>query len=203
MILRQHEAARFSPEMAPDTGWQRGDNWLPIGRQPAFAPGAHDMRAQHQILNDKALVAFEPRTRRHIRLAGQLFVDDAPGGLVAATATRRPGHRWLARLVQSFPGWPLGREGGLMSGGPFCPFSRAVSSRCSPTVSVSAATSPRSWTTSAFSPENENESISTGAIPRMNHKSSLLGIASAKALPGVLPLLFPSSCPEPSASSRR
>ena len=176
--------------MAPHACWQRGDNCLPSGRQPAFAPIAHDMRA-HQILNDKAFAALEPRARRRVRLDGQLLVDDAPGGLVAATATRGSRHRWLARLVQPFPGWPLGRDGGLMSGRPFCPFSRAIPSRCPPTVS--AATSPGSSTTSAFSPGNENESISTGAMPRMNHKSTSWESPARKICPVFCPC-YTSAC---------
>ena len=62
-----------------------------------------------------------------------------------------------------------------MSGRPFCPFSRAISFRCSATIRFNDETSPRSCTISIFSPKNDSESISRGGIPRMNRAAALFG----------------------------
>src|SRR5689334_16646613 len=100
---------------------------------------------------------------------------------------------WLALSI------PLGAPG-LMSPGPFRPFSRAFSPRNAPTVSVSSVTRPSSSTTRAFSSAFDRPSKSGGGIPTRNPKSLTLGIDNsqpsqsvtaprAKQLPGLLPLL--------------
>jgi hypothetical protein len=59
MVLQQNEAAQLRPKVTGNFGRHWRENRLPIGRQPALPADAHDMRAQHQILDDKVLVALE------------------------------------------------------------------------------------------------------------------------------------------------
>ena len=59
MVLQQHEAAQLWPEVAGNPGRHRREDGLPVGREPALPADAHDMRAQHQILDDEVLVALE------------------------------------------------------------------------------------------------------------------------------------------------
>src|SRR5450755_2044378 len=78
------------------------------------------------------------------------------------------GLAWLALSI------PLGAPG-LMSGGPFRPFSRAFSPRNSTTVRVSSATRPSSSATRAFNSAFDRPSKSGGGIPTRNPKSAALG----------------------------
>src|ERR1700692_2310723 len=59
MILGEHEAAQFRPEVTIDAGRQRRRHHAAIRRLPAFAAGIHNMRTDHQILHHEARVAFE------------------------------------------------------------------------------------------------------------------------------------------------
>ena len=88
MVLGQHEAAQFGPEMARHPRRQRGCNALPVRRHPAFPPQSQHMRAQHQILHHEVLVALEARAGRGCSLDHALLVDGATRGLVAAAAAR-------------------------------------------------------------------------------------------------------------------
>ncbi len=100
MVLRQHEAAQFRPEMAGHPRRQcRGDP-LPVRRHPAFAPQPQHMRAQHQVLHHEVLVALEARAGRDRDLDHTVLMDGTPRRLVAATAAR--------------PGWCGGRPLGSL-----------------------------------------------------------------------------------------
>ena len=68
MVLHQHEAAQFRPEMAGHPCRQRRDHGDTLRRHPTLAPVADDLRPQHQLLHHEGLVSFEPRPRRHRRL---------------------------------------------------------------------------------------------------------------------------------------
>src|SRR5271169_4573466 len=59
MILGEHEAAQFRPEVTIDAGRQRRRHHAAIRRLPAFAAEIHNMRTDHQILHHEARVAFE------------------------------------------------------------------------------------------------------------------------------------------------
>ena len=59
MILGEHEAAQFRPEVTIDTGRQRSRHHVAIRRLPAFAAEIHHMRTDHQILHHEAGVTFE------------------------------------------------------------------------------------------------------------------------------------------------
>jgi hypothetical protein len=37
---------------------------MPLSSDPAFAPDAHDMRAEHEVLNEKIRITLEARTGR-------------------------------------------------------------------------------------------------------------------------------------------
>ena len=63
-MLGEHEAAQARPERAHDLGGPRAPPALPVRRDPALAPDTHDVRAQHKILHEEALVAFKPRAGR-------------------------------------------------------------------------------------------------------------------------------------------
>src|SRR6266851_8167453 len=82
-------------------------------------------------------------------------------------------------------------DDGLICGRPFNPFRRAISSRCSPTVRLSSATSPNSPTTRAFSSPFERLSMSPGSpIPRMNQNKSDLGIPKPTFARPFAPIAF-------------
>jgi hypothetical protein len=93
MVLQQHEAPQFRPEVAGNPGRHRRENCPPIGREPALPADAHDMRVQHQILDDEVLVALEARPGRHVGLDDALLINDQPLGLALLGAA-------LARLVR-------------------------------------------------------------------------------------------------------
>jgi hypothetical protein len=59
MILSEHEAAQFWPEVTIDTGRQRRRHYGAIRRLPAFAAEIYDMCTDHQILHHEARVALE------------------------------------------------------------------------------------------------------------------------------------------------
>ena len=59
MILGEHEAAQFRPEVTIDAGRQRRRHDLAVRSLPAFAAEIHDTRTDHQILHHETRVAFE------------------------------------------------------------------------------------------------------------------------------------------------
>src|SRR5271168_5280241 len=86
--------------MSRNAARQRGHDPTPVGRQPAFTPIAHRMRAKHQILHYEAFITLEPRTRRDRGLDDLLLVND-PLGRLAAAATRRALELRTARLLHA------------------------------------------------------------------------------------------------------
>src|SRR5271166_816728 len=82
MILGEHEAAQFRSEMTIDARRQGGRHRRAVRGLPAFPVG--DMRADHQILNQEARVAFETRAGRRIGLELALLTN---GQLRARAAT--------------------------------------------------------------------------------------------------------------------
>ena len=76
MVLGQHEAAQFRPEMADDAGRQRRRHHVAVRGLPALAAEIHDMRADHQILHHEIRVAFEAgAARRCGDFDGPFLVD--------------------------------------------------------------------------------------------------------------------------------
>jgi hypothetical protein len=149
-------------------------NSRPSGVKPTFAPIAHHVLAKHQFLYDVVLIALEHRVPRQVRdLEDPVFVDRAIGRLGPPPRRGWPAGDW-GRFAFSIPeGW----LGGLMSGRPFRPFSRAISSRCSMTVWPRAETRLKSSSTRALSSSRDSESVLTGSdIPRMNPEFESLGI---------------------------
>jgi len=122
MVLNQHERRSSAPEMTLDAGRQRCDHRAPSASASVRAV-AHDSGPKDDVLHDAILVNLEARTGWHRDLDDPLLVDDPLGGLV--TAPRR-GLSRAAALAAAFS-MPLGVPG-LMSGRPFRPFSRAISS---------------------------------------------------------------------------
>src|SRR3954453_15903965 len=86
MILQQYEAAQLRPKVAGNPSRHRREDGPPVGREPAFPADAHDMRAQHQILDDEVLVALEARPGRHVGLDDALLFNDQPLGLALPDA---------------------------------------------------------------------------------------------------------------------
>ncbi len=149
MMLAEYEAAQLGTKMAFDAGRHLRHHIAPVRRQPTFAPIAHDVLAKHQFLHDVVFIPLEHRARRQARdLDDPLFVDRSIGRLGAA-ASALAGRRSLS-LDDSAFSIPEGWLGGLMSGRPFRPFSRAISSRCSMTVRLRAETWPSSSSTRAL-----------------------------------------------------
>ena len=64
MVLHQNEATEFRAKMAIDPLWQRCQDRSPIRRDPAFALVTGRANRDHQVLNQKRLVALEARSRR-------------------------------------------------------------------------------------------------------------------------------------------
>src|SRR3954447_10289476 len=81
MVLQQHEAAQFRPEVAGNPGRHRREHGQALGGHPAFAADAHDVRPHHKILDDEVLIALEARAGRNRGRDDALFVDDQPRGL--------------------------------------------------------------------------------------------------------------------------
>src|ERR1700722_7606999 len=92
--------------------------------------------------------------------------------------------------VHGFEGFafamPLGLLG-LMSGRPFKPFNRAISSRCAITVRLRSETRPNNSTTSAFNSGAERPSMSGGGMPTRNQNPTDLGIPIIPARPDFCP----------------
>jgi hypothetical protein len=67
VVLHQHEAVPFRPEVPADAWRQRRNQGVPIRRDPALAPITDDPDPLHQILHDEILVALK-RDRWYFRL---------------------------------------------------------------------------------------------------------------------------------------
>jgi hypothetical protein len=102
VVLGQHEAAQLGPEVADDPGRQRRGDGPAVRGQPALAADAHDVRAQHQILDQEVLVALEARAGGGVRLDDPFLVDGEPVGLTPATAApARDSRRGLGGLLHT------------------------------------------------------------------------------------------------------
>src|SRR5216683_1139250 len=98
---------------------------------------------------------------------------------IATRAIRlRPRPRRFFPPAGGFASLALSMPEGLIEGGPFSPFSRAISARCSATTSFSAETSPSNASTSAFSSAGERSSrLLGGDMPPQNPNFAVTGIA--------------------------
>src|SRR3954449_10550859 len=77
---------------------------------------------------------------------------------------------------------------GLINGGPFRPFNRAISARCSTTVRSSSATLPNSPTTSSRSWADDRTSRSNGGLTQsLNLTSPRRGKEKVHDRPGFCP----------------
>ena len=142
VVLGQHEAAQLRPEVADDAGRHRREHGPAVGGQPALAAEAHDVRAEHQVLDQEVLVALEARAGGDVRLDDALLVDGEPLGLAPATASPVRG----TRLGLAFS-MPLG----FTSGRPFTPLSVATSACSSATACFRASFSASSRSAKASS----------------------------------------------------
>jgi hypothetical protein len=59
VMLGQNKTAQLRSKVAADTGRQRRRHRLSVCHKPTLTPVAHDVRAKHQILHHKVLVALE------------------------------------------------------------------------------------------------------------------------------------------------
>src|SRR4051794_26098015 len=83
---------------------------------------------------------------------------------------------------------------GLINGGPFRPFNRAISARCSTTVRSSSATLPNSPTTSSRSWADDRTSRSNGGLTQsLNLTSPRRGKEKVHDRPGFCPC-YPEAC---------
>ena len=109
VILHQHEAAQFRPEMAADARGQRRDDGFTRRRQPALATVAYHPRGEHQVLHLIRLIALELRALRsrhpkHLRLHGDPRGHLATAVAVAPLAMRlRPGGVFHAARLDHRP----------------------------------------------------------------------------------------------------
>src|SRR3954452_12662620 len=107
MILGQHKAAQFRPEVAIHPARQRRHDQLPGRRQPALPAIADATGPQDQVLNDEICVALKPRAGWHRGLDDLVFDGYARRHRTAA-ALGRAGRLRLAGLLHSarFERWP-------------------------------------------------------------------------------------------------
>ena len=137
MILHQHETAQVGAEVALGPIRQRRDDRLAVWCDPTLAEVADRMDRQHKLLDLIGLVALEARSGRHRSLDDPILDDNTRPDLATARAlSLYPGPGGSVALSM-----PLG----LMSGRPFNPFSRAISSRCSAFVRSNSAIFPIAW----------------------------------------------------------
>src|SRR5690242_12175002 len=141
--------------MTPDASRQGGDNALALRRDPASAAIPDHLRTQYQVLHHESLITLETRSGRAAALSTSCST--------IARGADLPRLRCLLRRddfgVVAFS-IPLG----LIVGRPFKPFSRAISSRCSPTTRPSSATLPSSCTTSCRSSAFDKPVIVGGSL---------------------------------------
>ena len=85
VMLQQHEAAQLRPEMTGDALRQRRHNRAAVRHHPTFPAIADHLGAQHQVLDDEGLIAFEPRARWHIHTEHSVVDADSRYQLAPAT----------------------------------------------------------------------------------------------------------------------
>src|SRR3954467_4227405 len=107
MILGQHKAAQFRPEVAIHPARQRRHDQLPVRRQPALPAIADAAGPQDQVLNDEICVALKPRAGWHRGLDDLVFDGHARRHRTAAALAKMRRLR-LAGLLHSarFERWP-------------------------------------------------------------------------------------------------
>src|SRR3954447_11632157 len=107
MILGQHKAAQFRPEVAIHPARQRRHDQLPVRRQPALPAIADAAGPQDQALNDEICVALKPRAGWHRGLDDLVFDGYARRHRTAAALAKMRRLR-LAGLLHSarFERWP-------------------------------------------------------------------------------------------------
>src|SRR3954447_20452713 len=107
MILGQHKAAQFRPEVAIHPARQRRYDQLPVRRQPALPAIADATGPQDQVLNDEICVALKPRAGWHRGLDDLVFDGYARRHRTAAALAKMRRLR-LAGLLHStrFERWP-------------------------------------------------------------------------------------------------
>src|SRR3954454_13558999 len=107
MVLGQHKAAQFGPEVAIDPARQRRHDQLPVRRQPALPAIADAAGPQDQVLNDEICVALKPRAGWHRGLDDLVFDGHARRHRTAAALAKVRRLR-LAGLLHSarFERWP-------------------------------------------------------------------------------------------------
>jgi hypothetical protein len=59
MELDKHKAAQLWSEMTRHVRWHGRRHGLPLRADPAFAPDAHHMRAEHEVLNQEVRITLE------------------------------------------------------------------------------------------------------------------------------------------------
>src|ERR1700735_2774736 len=101
MVLHQHEATKFGPEMAFDPLWQRSQYRPALGRDPTFALILGRAYRNHEVLDQKGFITLEARPRRNLGRDHLLFNDDPRGDLAAATSglVFLCRFRWLGTFV--------------------------------------------------------------------------------------------------------
>src|SRR5471030_2118841 len=87
MILHQHEAVEFQPEMTFDPPWQWCQDRPPVGRHPAFVRVTGRTHRNQEVLHQKGFVSLEARAWRDLRLDYRLFNAD-PRRYFAPATTR-------------------------------------------------------------------------------------------------------------------
>src|SRR4051812_8757571 len=80
MELDKHKAAQLWSEMTRHVRRHGRRHGLPLRADPAFAPNAHDMRAEHEVLNQEVRIALEARAgRERSDLDDALLIDGQIG----------------------------------------------------------------------------------------------------------------------------
>jgi hypothetical protein len=87
-VQGQAEPPHAGPEPTRDPRWQRGDEGLALGREPAFPFVAHHLGSQDQIPLHHGLVAFEARAGWHLGSDRHLAGHPIPLGTTAGTPAR-------------------------------------------------------------------------------------------------------------------
>src|SRR5271168_476461 len=103
MIQGEHEAAQFRSEMTVDARRQGRHQRLAVRGPPAFPQEVGDERADGQILNQKARIAFETRAGRSMGPELALVMDRqlCPRGASPPAFARRARRRRLAHLFHA------------------------------------------------------------------------------------------------------
>src|SRR3954471_5899317 len=107
MILGEHKAAQFRPEVAIHPARQRRHDQLPGRRQPALPAIADATGPQDQVLNDEIYVALKPRAGWHRDLDDLVFDGHARRHRTAAALAKMRRLRLAGPLHSArFERWP-------------------------------------------------------------------------------------------------